>query len=154
MQVWNALHAARCKYRTQKIAISAPSRNFVGPYLRNWGMYRQAEKNLLSSNISSACPHNMVNFGPLAAEIVSLVWGTVANFNGVSRLGSVTARHTSSGRQPIFAALTRGCHLCSAGRPSRWALVHFLVVVCSLDVCCLSGCFFANKARIENRKEC
>jgi len=29
------LHAARCKYRTQKIAILAPSRNFVGPYLRN-----------------------------------------------------------------------------------------------------------------------
>jgi len=24
----------------------------------------------------------MVNFGQLAAEIVSLVWGTVANFNG------------------------------------------------------------------------
>jgi len=31
-------------------------------------------KNLLSSNISSTCPHNMVNFGPLAAGIVSLVW--------------------------------------------------------------------------------
>jgi len=27
--------------------------------------YRQSEKNLLSSNISSTCPHNMVNFGPL-----------------------------------------------------------------------------------------
>jgi len=24
----------------------------------------------------------MVNFGPLAAEILSLVWGTPANFNG------------------------------------------------------------------------
>jgi len=40
------------------------------------------KKNLLSSNISSACPYNMVNFGLLAAEIVSLVWGTPANFNG------------------------------------------------------------------------
>jgi len=30
-------------------------------------MYRQSEKNLLSSNISSICPHNMVNFGLLAA---------------------------------------------------------------------------------------
>jgi len=38
-------------------------------------------KKLLSSNISSTCPYNMVNFGPLAAEIVSLVWGTPANFN-------------------------------------------------------------------------
>ena len=40
------------------------------------------EKNLLSSNISSTCPHNMVNFGPLAAEIGLVVWGTSANFNG------------------------------------------------------------------------
>jgi len=31
------------------------------------------KKNFLSSNISSTCPHNMVNYGPLAAEIVSLV---------------------------------------------------------------------------------
>jgi len=38
-------------------------------------------KNLLSSNISSTCPHNMLNFGALTAEIVSLVWGTPANFN-------------------------------------------------------------------------
>jgi len=46
------------------------------------GTYRQSEKkNLLSSNISSTCPHNMVNFGPLAAEIGSGVWGTPAKFN-------------------------------------------------------------------------
>ena len=32
-----------------------------------------------------------------------------------------------SGRQPYFAALNRGRHLCSAGRPSRWALAHILV---------------------------
>jgi len=31
---------------------------------------------LLSSNISSTCPHSMVNFSPLAAEIGSGVWGT------------------------------------------------------------------------------
>jgi len=39
-------------------------------------------KNLLNSNICPTCPYNMVNFCPLAAEIVSLVWGTPANFNG------------------------------------------------------------------------
>ena len=39
-------------------------------------------KNLLNSNISSTCPHNMVNFGPLTAEICWRVWGTPANFNG------------------------------------------------------------------------
>ena len=41
-----------------------------------------------------------------------------------SRLGSVTARHSSSRRQPNFAVLNRGRHLYSAGRPSRWALAH------------------------------
>jgi len=44
-------------------------------HIDNW-------KNLLSSNISSRCPHNMVNFGPLAAEIGPVVWGIPANFNG------------------------------------------------------------------------
>jgi len=39
-------------------------------------------KNLLNSNISPTCPHNMVNFGPLAAEICWRVWSTPANFNG------------------------------------------------------------------------
>ena len=94
------------------------------------------KKNLLSSNIFSTCPHNMVNFGSLVAEIVSLVWGTPANFNwfrvlpalllecrAVTLPRRVTARH-SSGRQPNFAALDRGRHLWSAGRPSRWALAH------------------------------
>jgi len=38
-------------------------------------------KKLLNSSISPICPYNMVNFGPLAAEIVSLVWGTPANVN-------------------------------------------------------------------------
>jgi len=31
----------------------------------------------------------MVNFGPLAAEIVSLVWGTPANFNGFRALAAL-----------------------------------------------------------------
>jgi len=35
----------------QKITIWTPSQNFVGPYLRNSGTYRQSENNLLSSNI-------------------------------------------------------------------------------------------------------
>jgi len=65
------------KHRTQKsrqkIAIWAPSHNFVGLYLRNKGTYRQSEKNLLGSNISSTHPHNLVNFSPLAAEIDPVV---------------------------------------------------------------------------------
>jgi len=49
--------------------------------LRNYGTYRQSEKNLLNSDIAPTRPRNMVNFGPLAAEICWRVWGTPANFN-------------------------------------------------------------------------
>jgi len=34
-------------------------------------------KNMLSSNISSTLPHDIVNFGPLAAETDPVVWGTL-----------------------------------------------------------------------------
>jgi len=50
-------------------------------------------------------------------------------FQCVSRLGSVTARQSSSGHQPNFAPLNIGRHLYSAGRPSRWAFAHILVIV-------------------------
>jgi len=165
MQILNVLHAAHWKYRMQKkspkLAIYAPSHS-------NEGTHRQSEKNLLNSNISPTCAHNMVNFGPLAPEIILLVWGTPANFNGfrvlaellqwrrsteametlhnvwpspglvhyiyifggscpvtefcqvqnslcvqvlaLSYIGSITAGHSSSGRQPNFAVLSRGCH--------------------------------------------
>ena len=85
---------------------------------------------MLNSNISPRCPHNMVNFDPRAADIGSL--GQPSKFQRVSRLGSVTARHCSSGRQQHFAALNRGRNLYSAGRPSRWALAHILVFVVSV----------------------
>jgi len=73
----------------ERIVIWAPSRNFVGLYLCNYGTYRQPEKNLLNSNTSPKRPHNMVNFGPLAAEIVLLVCGTTANFNGFRVLAAL-----------------------------------------------------------------
>ena len=89
-------------------------------------MYRQSEKNLLSSNISSTCPHNMVKFGPLAAEIVSLVWCTPGNFNGFRVLAALLHGTLVVGVSQT-AALNRGRHLYSAGRPSRWTLAHILV---------------------------
>jgi len=38
---------------------------------------------------SSTCSHNMVNFGPLTAEIISGVWGIPANFNGFRVLAAL-----------------------------------------------------------------
>jgi len=56
-------------------------------------MYRQSEKNSLSINTSSTCPHNMVDFGPLADENYSLVWGTPAYFNGFRVLAALLRWH-------------------------------------------------------------
>ena len=53
------------------------------------------KKNLSNSNISPMCPHNMANFGPLAAEIGSVVWGTPANFNGFRILASLLQQRRS-----------------------------------------------------------
>jgi len=69
----------------------------------------------------------MVNFGILAAEIVSLVWGTPANFNGF-RVCAALLHGTLVAGVSQSAALNRGRHLYLAGRPSRWALAHILVV--------------------------
>ena len=46
-------------------------------------------KNWLSSNMSSKCTHNMLNFGPIATEIGLPVWGTPANFNGFRVLAAL-----------------------------------------------------------------
>ena len=81
MNVWNVRHVALWKCRTQKIAILAPSHSFVGLYLRSWGMCRQSEKKLVKHDTSSTCPHNIVNFRLLTAEICWRVWGIPSNFN-------------------------------------------------------------------------
>jgi len=184
------LHAARWKCRTEKSPKIRHLRSIAQLCRAMSSQLRHIStigKKAVKSSISPACPHNMVNFGPLAAEIISFVWVIPANFNGfrvlasllqrrrspeakptklcmlfgrllggyiiytfwallpcngilprakftlrpslaLSYIGSVTARQWSSGRQPKFAALSRGRHLYSAGRPSRWALAHILVI--------------------------
>jgi len=73
-------------------------------------------KKLVMQQYLPTSPYNMVNFGPLAAEIVSLVWGTPTNFNGFRFLAALLHSQT--------AVLNRGRYLYSAGWPSRWALAH------------------------------
>ena len=87
---------------------------------------------LLSSNICSRCPHNMVNFGPLTAEIGPVVWGTPANFNGFRVLAALlhgtlvvgvsqTLRRGIGLQGMTLRNFRIGRHLYSAGWPSRWA---------------------------------
>jgi len=86
-------------------------------------MYRQSEKLVKQQYLL----HMSWWYGELRPTngwdlLVSL--GHPCKFQWVSRLGSITARHSSSGHHPNFAALYRGRHLYSAGRPSCWALAH------------------------------
>ena len=77
----------------------------------------------------------MANFSALTAEI-GREFGAPLQISTerLSRLGSVTARHSSIGRQPNFAALNRGRRLYLAGRPSRWAFAHILVIAIVLAI--------------------
>ena len=81
------------KYRTQKIAQKLPSghhRTTLSSYIFATKAYiDNQKKNLLNSNISYRCPHNMADVGPLVAEIRSGVWGTPANFSGFRTLASL-----------------------------------------------------------------
>jgi len=154
MQVWNVLHAARWKYRTQKLpkichlGTIAQLCRAICSQLRHLSTIG---KNLLNSNISSTCPHNVANFGPLAAEIVLLVWGTLANFSRFHVLASLLQwRHSTEANQTLHdvwpsPALARYLYTFSGalapGQPSCWALAHILVFVSEQQVC--------NKAQVN-----
>ena len=87
------LRAARWKCKTQKIAKESSSGHHLatlsGYIFATMAHIDNRKKNLLNSNTSPKRPHNMVNFGPLAAEIVLLVCGTTANFNGFRVLAAL-----------------------------------------------------------------
>jgi len=76
---------ARCKHQAQKLPKKSPCAHhctiLLGYIIATKAFVDNWKKNLLNSNISSTCPRNMVNFGPLTAEIGWRVWGTRANFN-------------------------------------------------------------------------
>jgi len=114
----------------QKLAKNSPSghhrTNLLG-YIFGTKTRIDNRKKLLNSNVSPTCPHNMVNFGPPAAEICWRVWGTPANLNGFRVLAAVLHGTLVVGVSQT-AALNGGHHLYLAGRPLRWALDHILVL--------------------------
>jgi len=73
---------------TQKIAISAPSHNFVGCIFPTKACIDNRKKNV-KHNTSSTCPRNTVNFDLLTAATGSRVWGNPANFNGFRVLAAL-----------------------------------------------------------------
>jgi len=126
MQVWNLLHAVRWKCRTQKSRKKSPSghhRTTSTGYIFATKAHIDNRKKIVKQQYLL---HMSLQYGELRP---SSGWDPFVSLGHqrVSRLGSVTARHSSIGRQANFAALNRGRHLYSAGQPSRWALAHILV---------------------------
>jgi len=123
------LHEARWKYRTQK-----------SPNIRHMGTIAQLCQATSSKlrHVSTIGlvkqryhPHMSSQYGELWPTIGGDLFGSLehpSKFQRVSRLGSITARHSSGGRQPNFVELNKGRHLYSAGRLSRCALAHILVM--------------------------
>jgi len=128
--VWNVLHAARWTCRTQKIAKKSPSghhRTTLSDYICATKARIDNRKKLVKQQCLSLMASQYRELWPNSGSDLLVSLGHPCKLQRVSRLGSVTARHSSSGRQPNFAALNRGRQLYSAGRPSRWALAHILV---------------------------
>jgi len=120
------LHVARWKYRTQKWRKKSPSGHHpttLSGYIFATEAYIDNQKNLVKQQY-------LLHMSPQYGELrPTSGWDRFGSLGHPSyfqrlRLRSVTARQSSSARQANFAALNRGRHLCSAGRPSRWALAH------------------------------
>jgi len=90
-------------------------------------MYWQLEKKLVKQQYLLYMSPQYGELRPTSSWDCLVSLGHPWKFQLISRLGSITARHSSSVRQPNFAALNRGHHLCLAERPSRCALAHILV---------------------------
>ena len=102
----------------------------------------RAELQIRRSNISSTCPDNMVNFGPLTAEIVSLVWGTPTISTGFASwqrycTASSSGRHLNFAAPPVFGRATIRLGI---GRHSSWRLflvLHLRRAACSTFQTCI-----------------
>jgi len=126
MQVWNVLHAASWKCSTQKWRKKSPSahhRTILSGCIFATKAYIDNRKNLLNSNMSSTCAHNMVNLSPLTAEIGSGVWGTQ----------QISTGFASCFRYCSDVAHRRPTKLCTmSGRLLGWYTIHIFGGSCSL----------------------
>jgi len=128
MQIWNLLHAARWKHRTQKSRPKSQS----GHHHTTLSGYIFATKARIDNRKKRVKQQYVLHMSPPYGELQPTSgWyrltrlGHPSKFQMVSRLGSVTARHLVVGvSQTLGGALNRGRHLYSAGRPSRWTLTH------------------------------
>ena len=78
--------------------------------------------------MSSTCRHNMVNFGPLAAEIGLPVWDTPGNLNGFRVLAALLHGSQVVSVSQTFRRWTEGATYVQQGDHHVWHWPTFLVL--------------------------
>ena len=139
MLVWNVLHAALWKCRTQKIAKNSPSahhRTTLSGYIWATKAHIDNRKKLLSSNISSICSDNILNFGLLTAENCWRVWAPqeISNFNGFRVLASILQQRRSPDANQTLHDVWPSHALVYTFLGGSWPLTEFCQLQYSLYV--------------------
>jgi len=138
MQVWNALHVARWKIPDAKMTQKSPSghhRTTLSDYIFATKARIDNRKKLVKQQyLLHMSSQYGVNCGPLTAEIVSLVWGTPANFNGFRVLATFcTALQYWASAKLCGVSQTR--HLYSAGQPTLAHVLWCRGIVAECELC-------------------
>jgi len=94
MQVWNVLHAAHWKYRTQEIRHLGTIAQLCRAVSATKACIDNRKK-LVKQQYLLHISSQYGELGPLAAEIGSGVWGTPAHFNGFRLLALLLQWHRS-----------------------------------------------------------
>ena len=112
-----------------KIAKHWPSghhRTILSGYIFTNKAHIDNRKNIVKQQYLLTCPHSMVNFGLLTAEIDWRVWGTPSYFNGYRVLAALlhdTLLVTRASAK-LCGVKQRASPIFGRARPSRWALAH------------------------------
>jgi len=90
--------------------------------------------------------HNIVNFGSVAAEIGSLVWGTPANFNGFRVLAALLRGTVVVGASQTFRRWTDGATYIRQGghHVGNWptlywhiVMLYYIILLCYIILYCI-----------------
>ena len=132
MHVWNVPHAICWKYRTQKWCKKYASVHHCTTLSGFIFATRAHIDNRKKFVKQQYLPHMSLQYGELrptsgSDDFVSLE--DPSNFNGFRVLAALLHSTPAVGVSQTLQCWTRGRHLYSAGRPSRWASAHILVII-------------------------
>jgi len=130
------------KYR-QKSPSGHHRTNLSGYIFATEARIDNRKKKLVKQRYLPTCPYNIVNVGLLAAEILSLVWGTPANFNRFRVLASLLHDTLVLGASETLRRWTEGATYIWQGghHVGHWSTFWFLLILFLLFARAVRGAF-------------